>query len=177
MTLTQLEAPPVALPTLSPVVKGTLHLFINPHRSFFTPAIVQAMHSAGQGKPSLIVQLLKGGINQGPDHIVHLGDRLQWVRCGIERCVDSSHLEPEERLALDRLWDFTKQAIDSGDYGLVVLDELGLAIKLGLIPEAEVIDLLDNRPVSMDVAMTGPEMPESLMERADQITHLRHNNW
>lgn len=135
------------------------------------------MHSAGQGKPSLIVQLLKGGINQGPERIVHLGDRLQWVRCGIERCVDSSHLEPEERLALDRLWQFTKRAIDSGDYGLVVLDELGLAIKLGLIPEAEVIELLDNRPVSMDVAMTGPDMPESLMERADQITQLRHNAW
>lgn len=85
------------------------------------------------------------------------------------------HLEPTEAAALAELWQFTTQAILSGEYGLVVLDELGLALKLGLIPEADVLHMLDERPESMDVIITGPEMPESLMERADQVTQVRHS--
>jgi len=56
---------------------------------------------------------------------------------------------------------------------LVVLDELSLAVKLGLIPEAEVLSLIDQRPISMDMVITGPEMPDSFLERADLITQLR----
>ena len=159
--------------SVSYLVKGAIHLYINPHRSFFSSVIAQAMRVAGQGSSVLVVQLLKGGIDQGPGNGISLGSHLKWVRCGIERCIDTPHLEPEESLALEELWQFTKDAIDSGDYGLVVLDELGLALKLGLISEQEAISVLENRPPSMDVAITGPDMPDSLLEMAEQITHLR----
>jgi cob(I)alamin adenosyltransferase len=175
--ISQLEVAvsPVRSPT--PIVRGALHLFVNPHRSFFTTVIAQAMRVAGQGTPVLVVQLLKGGIQQGPDNIMFLGSHLKWVRCAIERCIDTPHLEPEEQLAFDQLWNFTKDAIASGDYGLVVLDELGLAIKLGLVTEADVLEVLQNRPAWLDIAITGPEMPEALLEMAEQITQLRHGGW
>ncbi len=156
-------------------LRGSIHLFVNTYRGFFTPVIAQALRIAGQGTPVLIVQLLKGGISQGPDQAMQLGNSLRWVRCGIERCVDTPHLEPAEAEALAELWQYTSLAIASGEYGLVVLDELGLALKLGLIPEADVLTMLDERPESMDVIITGPEMPASLMERADQITQVRHS--
>ena len=57
----------------------------------------------------------------------------------------------------------------------MVLDELSLAIHLGLIPEAEVIDLMQKRPRHVDMILTGPEMPQSLIDRADQVTELRRS--
>lgn len=183
---TQLEAPPsvssaqgsssgpgsqAGHPPLT--ARGILQLYTSLGRAAFTPVMAQALRSAGQGTPVLVVQFLKGGIDQGPDKAVTLGSYLTWMRCGIQRCVDTPHLEAHERQALDQLWQVAQEAILSDSYGLVVLDELGLAIKLGLISEAAVIELLDHRPGSLDIMITGPEMPDSLMERADLITQLR----
>jgi cob(I)alamin adenosyltransferase len=61
-------------------------------------------------------------------------------------------------------------------YSLVVLDELSLAIKLGLIPEREVLDFLQNRPAQVDVILTGPDMPPAILDLADQITELRRSH-
>ena len=171
--VSQLEIASPTKGSVSYLIKGAIHLFINPHRSFFSTVIAQAMRVAGQGTSVLVVQLLKGGIDQGADNGISLGSHLKWVRCGSERCIDTPHLEPSEQLAFKKLWQFTKESIQSGKYGLVVLDELGLALKLGLIAEEEALSVLKTRPPSMDVSVTGPEMPESLLEMAEQITHLK----
>ncbi|MFS8793994.1 cob(I)yrinic acid a,c-diamide adenosyltransferase [Synechococcus sp. R5-16] len=155
------------------VPQGSLQLYTHPSRGMFTPVMAQALRLAGQGTRVLIVQFLKGGINQGPANRLSLGRSLEWVRCRLHRCIDTPHLEPEERVALDELWQFTQEAVRSGRYDLVVLDELSLAVKLGLISEAEVLSLIDQRPISMDMVITGPEMPDSFLERADLITQLR----
>lgn len=46
-----------------------------------------------------------------------------------------------------------------GEYRLVVLDEVSVAIQLGVLSEAEVLNFLENRPRTLDVILTGPEMP------------------
>ncbi|WP_235278229.1 cob(I)yrinic acid a,c-diamide adenosyltransferase [Synechococcus sp. Nb3U1] len=155
------------------IPQGSLQLYTNPSRGTFTPVMAQALRLAGQGTQVLIVQFLKGGINQGPENRLLLGSSLEWVRCRLHRCIDTPQLDPDERVALDELWHFTQAAVGSGRYDLVVLDELSLAMKLGLIPEEAVLALIDQRPISMDMVITGPEMPDSLLERADLITQLR----
>lgn len=170
----QLEAPPAPPTSTMLMPQGTLQLYTNPGRGSYTPVMAQALRIAGQGTPVLVVQFLKGGINQGPERGITLGSYLTWVRCGIHRYIDTPHLEPEERLALEGLWRFTCDAVARQAFGLIVLDELSLAIRLGLIEEAAALQLLDTRPVSLDVIVTGPDMPESLLERADLITQLRH---
>lgn len=137
--------------------------------------MAQALRLAGQGTAVLVVQFLKGGIHQGVDHPVQLGQHLTWLRCDLPRCIDTPHVEPEEAIALQALWDYTKTAVYSGDYALIVLDELSLATKFGLIPEDEVLDFLHQRPSQVDVILTGPEMPESILNIADQITELRRS--
>ena len=55
----------------------------------------------------------------------------------------------------------------------MVLDEVGLAIALGYLDEADVLTTLEQRPGSMDVILTGSVMPSILMAMADQVTELR----
>ncbi|HEY9647317.1 MAG TPA: P-loop NTPase family protein [Chroococcidiopsis sp.] len=157
-------------------VEGLVQVFTCPHRSFFTSVMAQALRIAGHGTPVLVVQFLKGGITQGTRHPVQLGQNLDWLRCDLPRCIDSSEVQEPEQTALQELWQHTKSVVSQGQYSLVVLDELSLAIQFGLIAEADVLDFLKKRPRSVDVILTGPDMPDSILAIADQITELRRSH-
>lgn len=175
--VSQLEAPiRSSNPSLPYSVEGLVQVFTCPYRSFFTSVMAQSLRIAGQGTPVLIVQFLKGGIQQGYQHPVQLGQHLDWVRCNLLRCVSAANLEAAEMSAFRELWDYTQTVVTQGKYSLVVLDELSLAIKFGLISEAEVLHFLNDRPAQIDVILTGPEMPQSILDIADQITELRRTH-
>lgn len=173
--VSQLETPNLNEKSLPHTVEGLVQVFTCAHRSFFTNVMAQALRLAGQGAPVLVVQFLKGGIDQGHEHPTQLGQHLHWLRCNLPRCIDTPHLEEVERAALSSLWQYTQETVAQGNYALVVLDELSLAIKFGLIPEAEVLAFLKHRPRHVDVILTGPDMPSAILEMADQITELRRS--
>ena len=173
----QLETPILSSPCrVSYTVEGLLQVFTGSHRSFFTNVMAQALRIAGQGTPVLVVQFLKGGIGQGHEHPVRLGQNLDWIRCDLPRCIDTPQLDETETKSLRELWDYTKEVVKAGSYDLVVLDELSLAIKFGVISETEVLELLDQRPRHLDIILTGPEMPKSILDVADQITQIRRSH-
>ncbi len=157
-------------------VEGLLQIFTCPHRSFFTTVMAQALRIAGHGTAVLVVQFLKGGIRQGHEHPVQLGQNLDWLRCNLPRCIDSPDVEADDKAALRSLWDHTKSVVCDGKYSLVVLDELSLAMQFNLISEAEVLAFLNQRPTQVDVILTGPNMPQQILDIADQITELRRSH-
>jgi cob(I)alamin adenosyltransferase len=175
--VSQLESP-VFNSTNRPAysVEGLVQVFTCAHRSFFTNVMAQALRIAGQGNPVLVAQFLKGGIGQGYDHPVKLGQHLDWIRCNLPRCIDTPQLDAEESQALTELWQYTQDVVLQGQYSLVVLDELSLAINLGLISETEVLGFLAKRPAHVDIILTGPAMPQSLLDVADQITEFRRSH-
>lgn len=158
------------------MVEGLVQVFTCPHRSFFTSVMAQALRIAGQGTKVLVVQFLKGGIGQGHDHPVQLGQHLDWLRCNLPRCINTTPSDADEIAAVQALWAYTRQVVAAGTYSLVVLDELSLAIQFGLIPEADVLDFIHQRPRQLDVILTGPEMPSAILDLADQITELRRSH-
>ncbi len=175
--VSQIEAPNLATdrhPTHR--IEGLVQVFTCTHRSFFTNVMAQALRIAGQGTSVLVVQFLKGGIDQGYDHPVQLGQNLRWIRCNLPRCIDTPQLDQEEAESLLDLWRYTQQVVCQGDYDLVVLDELSLAIHFGLISETEVLTFLRDRPRQVDVILTGPEMSAAILDVADQITELRRSH-
>ena len=156
-------------------IEGLVQIVTSPHRGFFTNVMAQALRAAGQGKPVLVVQLLKGGIETGPQHPIRLCQNLRWLRCNLPRCIDTPALEDTEMQALLDLWQHTQATVLDGKYELVVLDELSLAIHFGVISEADVLALIERRPRHIDMILTGPNMPSSLLAVADQVTELRRS--
>ena len=152
-------------------LEGSLRVFTSVHRSFFTNVMVQALRSADQGMTVLVAQFLKGGIDQGPGHMTHMGQNLDWVRCGYSGCIFEA--TDDAQTAVSELWTHVKSVVHSNQYELIMLDELSLAIEYGLIPETEVLDLLKQRPSQMDIILTGPKMPYSILSMADQVTEFR----
>jgi cob(I)alamin adenosyltransferase len=175
--VSQIETPSIdASRPFAHRLEGLVQVFTCSHRSFFTNVMAQALRFAGQGTPVLVVQFLKGGIGQGHDRPVQLGQNLDWVRCNLPRCIDTPQLEDSEARSLVDLWHYTQMVVQQGRYELVVLDELSLAITFGIIAESEVLTFLQERPRYVDIILTGPAMPRSLLDAADQITELRRSH-
>ncbi|WP_293148653.1 MULTISPECIES: P-loop NTPase family protein [unclassified Microcoleus] len=172
----QLQTPKLNLTHSLPyTVKGLVQVFTGPHRCFFTNVMAQALRIAGQGSPVLAVQFLKGGINQGHQHPVRLGQNLDWVRCDLPRCIENADLDEIETRSIAQLWEYVQNAVLSGSYALVILDELSLAVNLGLIRETEVLELIDSKPHDLDIILTGPSMPPAILDVADQVTEIRRS--
>ncbi|MBM3306047.1 MAG: cob(I)yrinic acid a,c-diamide adenosyltransferase, partial [Candidatus Aminicenantes bacterium] len=64
------------------------------------------------------------------------------------------------------------EAMLSGDYRIIVLDEINTAVHFGLVPESEVLALLDRKPAGVELVLTGRYAPDSFLERADLVTEM-----
>ncbi|MCP4631283.1 MAG: cob(I)yrinic acid a,c-diamide adenosyltransferase, partial [candidate division Zixibacteria bacterium] len=66
-----------------------------------------------------------------------------------------------------------RQKILSDKYDLVILDELNVALSLGLISQDEVESIIDNKPERLFLVITGRGAPKWLIDRADLVTEMK----
>ncbi len=146
-------------------------------KNIFTHVIAQALRLAQQGTSVIVVQFLKGGINQGQEHPTKLGENFEWLRSNLPRnlTIDRQEITPEETEAVQSLWQYTQEAILGGRYDLAVLDELTTAVHLGIIPEAKVLELVAQKPTPVDVIFTGNQVSPAILSHADQVTEIRRS--
>jgi cob(I)alamin adenosyltransferase len=165
--------------------EGLLQVHTASFRGSFSGVFSQALRSAGLGSRVLISQFLKGGVDQGLERSVWLCGRLQWLRPAVAGCLaepvqldaegsaDAALEAAEAREAVAEVWAYTREQMLAGQLDQLVLDELGLAVELGYLSEHEVLTALEQRPSHLDVILTGPSMPSTLLAMADQVTQLR----
>jgi cob(I)alamin adenosyltransferase len=96
--------------------------------------------------------------------IVGLGDGFTWV------AKDGN--AANEALAREG-WDLCKQRIHSGNYDVVILDELTYTISYGWLDVEEVLETLATRPAGLHVVITGRDAHPALIEAADLVTEMR----
>ena len=162
--------------------EGQVQIHTSTFRGSFSVVLSEALRSAGLGSKVLISQFLRGGVNQGPNGAINLCGRLEWLRPAIENCLPEKVSEENlsfkrklEEKAINELWEFCKKRLNEKKLDKIVLDEIGMAISLGFIEENDLISMINNRPSSTDIILTGPSIPPKVMEMADQITELRCN--
>lgn len=157
-------------------IKGSIQVFIAPHRNLYADIIAQGLRVAGQGTEVLLVQLFQAGINQGLSNPRRLMENLVWLRCDAQRDLSNRDIElnDDEKFAVLELWNYAKTAIKSGHKGLVVLDEVNLLVERSLITEEELLKVLEARSPKVNIILTGDSMPVSISDYADQVTHRRN---
>ena len=92
-----------------------------------------------------------------------LGDGFTW---------DSDDLDASRSQAV-AAWGAAKKAIASGEYKLVVLDEITYPMTWEWISTADVTDAIRSRPPSVNIVATGRDAPPELIEVADTATEMR----
>ena len=162
--------------------QGQVQIHTSSFRGSFSIVLSEALRSAGLGSKVLISQFLRGGVNQGPKGAINLCGQLEWLRPALETCLpeqlSEEHLSLKrkyEEKAIQELWEYCKKSLIEKNLDKLVLDEIGMAINLGFIEENDLIYMINNRPSSTDIILTGPSIPPKVMEIADQITELRCN--
>jgi len=91
-----------------------------------------------------------------------LGDGFTWL---------SEDLEHDKDLA-KAAWSKAAAIIQSGEYDLVVLDEVTYPINYGWLSVDSVIEVIENRPKDVDIILTGRDASAELIEIADTVTEM-----
>tara|TARA_B100000965_G_scaffold160583_1_gene133822 strand:- start:389 stop:1000 length:612 start_codon:yes stop_codon:yes gene_type:complete len=179
---TPLRPVPRSNPLQLVTTQGQVQIHASTFRGSFSIVLSEALRSAGLGSNVLISQFLRGGVNQGPSGAINLCGRLEWLRPAIETCLPEQLSEDNlslkrkyEEKAIKELWEFCKKRVIEKKLDKIVLDEIGMAISLGFIEENDLIYMINNRPSSTDIILTGSSIPPNVIDMADQITELRCN--
>ncbi len=119
-----------------------------------------------------VVQFLKSGKWKiGEKKLAdHLG--IEWHTLGDGFTWESTDME--ETIAKGRhAWDVARDKLASGDFDLLILDELTYAVKYGWVDVADVVDGLTNRAPKTNVVITGRDCPQEIIDIANTVTEMR----
>lgn len=119
-----------------------------------------------------VVQFVKGGKwNTGERKLAdHLG--IEWHTLGDGFTWESTDLE-ESAAKNQHAWEVAHMKLTSGDYDLVILDELTYTITYGWVPVADVVAGINGRHARTNVVVTGRDAAPELIDIADTVTEMR----
>jgi cob(I)alamin adenosyltransferase len=96
---------------------------------------------------------------------------VEWVSGGDGFSWESEDLEQSAAVAAQS-WQLADEKIGSGDYRLVILDEITYPMKWGWIDSDAVVEAIARRPKHVNVVATGRDAPEALVRIADTVTEM-----
>src|SRR5260370_32723312 len=148
-----------------PEEKGLLTVSTGSGKGKTTCALGTAFRAVGQGLRVLMVQFIKGSWHYGElDAAKLLGDDKFEIRPmgrGFVK-IGGAETDPEDTKLAHECWQAGRDAIYSGRYDLVVLDEINYTISYKMLDAEEVVAALKNRPEAVHVISTPPTPPPTL---------------
>jgi cob(I)alamin adenosyltransferase len=152
---------------------GYIHVYTGNGKGKTTAALGLAFRAAGHGLRTYIAQFLKGqptGELEAAKKLAPLIRIEQFGREGFITIKDGP--DDEDRARASAGLGKAREALLSGQFRIVVLDEINTAVHFGLLPESDVLDLIDRRPAAVELVLTGRYAPASFIDRADLVTEM-----
>lgn len=150
---------------------GLIHVYMGEGKGKTSSALGLVVRMAGCGGKTAFIQFMKGwvysevrGLSFLPGVKLIQTGRPDYIYPGSIDHVDYAEAEKGLRAA--------RQILQSGCYDLVILDEINVALSFGLLPLGEVVDLLRQKPLHVEVVLTGRNPPKELIELADLVTDM-----
>jgi cob(I)alamin adenosyltransferase len=152
---------------------GLVHVYTGNGKGKTTAAFGLAIRTWGHGGRACIVQFMKISENCGEVKAVKRLPGIVLRQFGREGFViKGKHSQEDMELARKAL-AFSADALYSGEYDLVVMDEVCVALDFGLVEISEVLKAIDSRSQRTEVVLTGINAPKEIIERADLVTEMR----
>jgi len=189
---------PDSSPTPEATRRGLILINTGPGKGKTTAALGTAFRAAGNGMRVLILQFLKGSWHYGElDAATALNAALapalgsavtpdpnppaappahnfviKQLGRGFVK-VGGAETDPEDIRMVEAAWAESAAAILSGDWDLVVLDEINYAISYNMLSPEAVADVLRRKSQMTHVILTGRNAHPTLVELADTVTEMR----
>jgi cob(I)alamin adenosyltransferase len=155
--------------------RGLILIHTGPGKGKTTAALGTALRAVGNGMKVLMLQFLKGSWHYGElDAVRPFGENfvLKQMGRGFVK-VGGAETDPEDLRMVQEAWEEARLAILSGEWDMVILDEINYAISYGMLDPVQVAETLRNRPEMVHVILTGRNAHPSLVELADTVTEMR----
>ena len=155
--------------------RGLILINTGPGKGKTTAAMGTALRAVGNGMRVLMLQFLKGSWHYGElDAVEAFGQNfvLKQMGRGFVK-VGGAETDPEDVRLVEAAWAEAREAIYSGEWDMVVLDEINYAIGYGMLDPAVVAEALRGRPEMVHVILTGRNAHPLLVELADTVTEMR----
>ncbi|HUK86388.1 MAG TPA: cob(I)yrinic acid a,c-diamide adenosyltransferase [Terriglobales bacterium] len=155
--------------------RGLIIVHTGPGKGKTTAALGTALRAVGQGLKVLMLQFLKGSWHYGElDAVQAFGDKfvLKQMGRGFVK-VGGAEPDPEDVRLVEEAWKEAEQAIQSGQWDLVILDEINYAITYKMLDPARVVAALKKKPERVHVILTGRNAHPTIVELADTVTEMR----
>lgn len=159
---------------LSQLGEGYIQVYTGNGKGKTTAALGQALRAAGRGLKTFIMMFMKDFPYGELKSLQLLSRWIKVQQCGNDRFVFRKQPPGDgdiqaAKLAIKR----ARKAMLSGRYDLVILDEVCVAIHYGLIETVDILSLLREKPVSIELILTGRYCPYQLIANADLVTEMQ----
>ena len=152
--------------------RGRVQVYTGDGKGKTTAAIGLAVRCAGAGYHVFLAQFVKGMHYCELDALGRLEVLITVRQYGRTHFI-TGEPEPEDIEAAQAGLADARQAMLSGDYRLVILDEANVATHFGLFPVEDLLALIDARPEGVELVITGRRADPRVIERADLVTEMR----
>lgn len=174
--------------------KGYVHVYTGNGKGKTTAAIGLAIRALGAGKRVLILQFMKTKVYSEHNILPHISPNLtletmgkpffvvkegtmtaeELAKWGNDIVVFPPGKPPQEYVAVAKKGvDRAKAAVSSGEYDLVILDEINVAMFFELVSWEQVEDIINSKLERVELVLTGRGASPELIERADLVTEMR----
>ena len=154
---------------------GLVQIYTGTGKGKTTAAIGAGIRAVGQGLRVHMIQFLKGGDNfppYGEVRALALIPRFTLEQFGPSHFIKPGAISDEDREIVKCGLERAKEVLASGNYDLVILDEINVVLHLGMATLQEILDLLDRKATQTEVILTGRGAPEALLERVDLVSRI-----
>jgi len=161
---------------------GYIQVYTGDGKGKTTASLGLAMRALGRNWKVLLIMFTKGGDNYGElvsfrNLSKKINNNLKIVQAGLDRIVYSSNVTSDDQSEILKGWTLAKEAILSEEYNLIILDEINIAVSLGIIDIDELIEVLKNKPQKLEVVLTGRNAHQKIIDIANlvsEITPVKH---
>ncbi|MEZ4601324.1 MAG: cob(I)yrinic acid a,c-diamide adenosyltransferase [Syntrophotaleaceae bacterium] len=140
-----------------------------------TSALGMAVRACGHGLRTCIVQFMKGDLYAGEWDGVRQLDKVELISTGKGFCGIQGNPYPfeEHRANAQEAIRLVKEKMASGNFDILILDEINNALKLKLVDPEQVLEILQDKPPLMHLILTGRDAHPRVIELADTVSEVR----
>ncbi|MEN6321844.1 MAG: cob(I)yrinic acid a,c-diamide adenosyltransferase [Syntrophaceae bacterium] len=159
--------------TVSKYSKGLVFVFTGNGKGKTTAAMGQALRAVGHGLKVLVIQFMKGKKYGEVLAAEKYLPEITIYQCGLDSFVMRGNPAPVDvELAVQGL-NIAKKALSSGEYNMVILDEINVALDFKLLSIDDVVEMIKNKAPSVDLILTGRYAPPEIIAVADTVSEVQ----
>lgn len=158
--------------------RGYIQIYTGNGKGKTTASLGLAMRALGRNWKVLVIMFTKGGDNYGElasfrNLSPEIQNNLTIEQAGLDRIIYADNKSDDDEKEIKRGWDIAKKAIQNNEYQLIILDEINIAIDLEILDIDEVVEVLKNKPESMEIVLTGRNAHPKAIEIAHLVSRIQ----